>query len=226
MSESTNTSTAREVLADFLEQRQIALSQAQLAQLLEYCGLIMRWNRLTSLVQVRTPEELVRGHVIDCLAALSEIKGPRVADVGTGAGLPGLVFAIAKPDWFFYLVEANERRARFLTQVKIELSLDNIEIVNRRVEQWHAVPALDCIVSRAFSSLDTFYKTCRHLEQPANNNERHSGKLLFAALKGRVTEQELASLEGSSLSVQVKSLEVPGRDHRHVVLIETRAAPT
>ena len=150
---------ARILLERFAIDRKPRLKRdEQLDKLIDYCSLILRWNRLTSLVQAQSVTELVSAHIIDCLAAIDEIRGPHVLDVGTGAGLPGIVFAIAKPEWTLYLVESNQRRTRFLTQVKIELALDNAIIYNERIERWQAPVALDCITSRAFSALGTFYR--------------------------------------------------------------------
>ena len=187
--------------------------------------MILRWNRLTSLVQVTTAEELVRGHIIDCLAALHTLIGPNIVDVGSGAGLPGVVIAIAEPAWKVYLVEAKQKRTRFLAQVQIELGLDNIEICNTRIEQWRPPQTPSCITSRAFSSLKTFYACCKHLIDNENNGKKVPDGPLLVALKGRVTDQELAELGLPAGDVTVKVLEVPGRDHRHAVLIESTRCP-
>ena len=132
MSAQTGLAGARELLENYIESRALKLDDKQVNQLMDYCAMILRWNRLTSLVQVNSAEELVRGHIIDCLAALHTLTGPNIVDVGSGAGLPGVVIAIAEPAWKVYLVEAKQKRTRFLAQVQIELGLDNIEICNTR----------------------------------------------------------------------------------------------
>ena len=220
MNDRSDLNAAREALEEYVNGRDIDLDEDQISLLIDYCVLIARWNRLTSLVQARSLSELVQSHIIDCLAAINEIRGPAVADVGSGAGLPGVVFAIARPAWTVYLVEANQRRARFLTQVKIELALNNIEICNARIEQWRAPRKLSCITSRAFSSLGTFYQCCRHLLDDANPEEQKgTGAPLLVALKGRVSETELGDLQLPAGAVDVKKLDVPGREYRHAVLI-------
>ena len=219
MNQRTDLNAEREALEEYVNGRGIDLDEEQISRLIDYCVLITRWNRLTSLVQARSVSELVRSHIIDCLAAVNEIRGPAVADIGSGAGLPGVVFAIAKPAWTVYLVEANQRRTRFLTQVKIELGLNNVEICNARIEQWRAPRKLSCITSRAFSSLKTFYQCCRHLLEANPEEQKGVGAPLLVALKGRVSQTELGDLQLPAEAVNVKTLDVPGRDYRHAVVI-------
>lgn len=210
--------SAHDTLTKYLTSRRLELSTEQVAKLLNFCALILRWNRLTSLVQANSLDQLVESHVIDCLAALDEISGPNIVDVGSGAGFPGIVFAIAKPQWQFYLIEPNERRARFLTQAQIDQSLTNVVVVNSRVEDWQGVESIDCITSRAFSALADFFANCRHLSAPEANAFPR-----FVALKGRVEKQELAELVAAGVppeAITAKPLIVPGREHRHAVLIE------
>ena len=225
MNAQTGLASAREVLENYIASRALKLDDKQVNQLMDYCAMILRWNRLTSLVQVNSAEELVRGHIIDCLAAMHTLTGPNIVDVGSGAGLPGVVIAIAEPDWKVYLVEAKQKRTRFLAQVQIELGLDNIEICNTRIEQWRPPQTPSCITSRAFSSLKTFYSCCQHLIDTENNEKKDPDGPLLVALKGRVTDQELAELGLPAGDVTVKVLEVPGRDHRHAIMIESTRRP-
>ncbi|MGR8949514.1 MAG: 16S rRNA (guanine(527)-N(7))-methyltransferase RsmG [Gammaproteobacteria bacterium] len=227
MSVESDSSYSRALLEQFSTQNNLALNEEQVSQLFDYCAMITRWNRLTSLVQAESIDELMQAHVIDCLAAVHAVKGPTIVDVGSGAGLPGIVFAIAKPDWHYYLIEANQRRARFLTQAKIELKLDNVTVVNTRIEHWRPPGRIDCITSRAFSALGAFYAACRHLisasvvpddsqdaDMPLDTGTR------FVALKGRVDQEEVAALPVAPEKISVRKLEVPGREHRNVVIIE------
>ena len=207
---------SKAVLENFLRVCSLEISSKQITKLLNFCALILRWNRVTNLVQADSVQQLIKSHVIDCLAAAGEICGPNVVDVGSGAGFPGIVFATVLPDWHFYLVETNQRRARFLTQVKIELSLDNVTVVNARIEDWVPETRIDCVTSRAYSALDLFYKGCRHISV-----EKNASNLRFVALKGRVEQAELAALIGEGIPekrIIIKPLQVPDREHRHVVL--------
>lgn len=209
---------SKSILVDYLQSSQLDVSAEQISQLLNFCALILRWNRLTSLVQATTLEQLVKSHVIDCLAAVEEIRGPNIVDVGSGAGFPGIVFAVARPEWHFYLVETNQRRARFLTQAKIELTLENVTVVNSRIEAWNNKDPIHCFTSRAYSALAAFFEDCRELA-----NQHAASKPTFVALKGRVEPEELAALVATgipSAGILVKRLAVPGREHRHAVLFE------
>ena len=227
MTRDSELSHPQALLQRFIDQQDIALSEQQIATLLQYCQLILRWNRLTSLVQSKSIVSLVEAHVIDCLAALSEVTGPNIVDVGSGAGLPGLVFAISKPSYHYYLIEANQRRTRFLTQVTIELSLDNVTVVNTRIEDWQPPCVVDCITARAYSQLSDFYQQCRHLlanvstdGEPATGHSRSRSSTKFLALKGRIEADELAALPVSRDRIRVSPLSVPGREHRNLVIIE------
>lgn len=204
-------------LEAYLRDAGVILSDLQMTKQLEFCALVLRWNRLTSLVQTNSIIEMVESHVIDCLAALAEIVGPDIVDVGSGAGFPGIVFAIAKPEWQFSLIEANARRARFLTQAKIDLELTNITIVNSRVEDWHSTTPVNCITSRAYSALASFFDDCQHLV-PAKNTAQPG--MRFVALKGQVKSSELEAVAAPLSAMTVKPLYVPGRDHRNVVVID------
>lgn len=210
--------SARDTLEEYLRRRDLNFSERQFDQVLAFCGLILRWNRLTSLVQVSTLSELIDGHVIDCLAALDEIRGPHVVDVGSGAGFPGIIFAIAKPNWSFTLIETKRRRARFLTQVKIELGLDHVLIENSRVQDWQSPTPINCITSRAYRALALFHRDCCHLIDAVPDG---CVRPIIVALKGRLGADELNELSVPANLVTVKALDVPGRDYRHAVIIQT-----
>lgn len=215
-----NDTSSRAMLEDYLQTSSLAISPEKISALLNFCALILRWNRLTSLVQANTLEQLVQSHVIDCLAAIEDICGPNIVDVGSGAGFPGIVFAIVRPEWHFYLVETNQRRARFLTQAQIELSLKNVSIVNSRIEHWEIEGPINCLTSRAYSALAEFFGGCRHLVGRQNTVNPK-----FVALKGRIDPDELAGLVAAGISseaIEVKSLQVPGREHRHVVIFHAQ----
>ncbi|MEM7466037.1 MAG: 16S rRNA (guanine(527)-N(7))-methyltransferase RsmG [Pseudomonadota bacterium] len=218
----------QELITVFAAQLSIPLNGEQAGHLVDFCALILRWNRLTSLVRASNITELVRAHVIDCLAAVDEVYGKEIVDVGSGAGFPGIVFALTYPDRNFTLVESNQRRARFLTQVKIELGLANVTIANCRVEALQPSEEVSCVTSRAYSSLRQFYQDCQHLiYRPADTRKTvqgtATGATRFVAFKGRIEEHEIGELSLPPSAVRIKPLTVPDRDYRHLVIIDSGA---
>jgi len=139
-------------------------------RLLDYMALLVKWNRTYNLTAIRDPLAMVGHHLLDSLAVLPHLSpaaAGRVADVGSGAGLPGIPLAIARPDWHVALAEASQKKAAFLRQAVIELRLRNVEVHEGRVEAWRPQPLFDLVISRAFAALADFIAACRHLLAPA-----------------------------------------------------------
>ncbi len=182
------------------------------SRLLQYLGLLSKWNRIYNLTAIREPAKLVSHHILDSLAVLPYLEGTSVVDVGSGAGLPGIPLAIAKPEWGFTLLDSNHKKAAFQRQAVLELNLENIQVVTERAERWRPVRRFDIAISRAFSDLPSFVETAQHLCR--------SGGVL-AAMKGIYPDEELAQL-GREVRVQkVVALDVPGlRASRHLVLLQ------
>jgi 16S rRNA (guanine527-N7)-methyltransferase len=177
------------------------------ARLLAYLDLLQKWNRAYNLSAVRDPMAMVSQHLLDCLAVLPALDrhlpaGARVLDVGSGAGLPGVVLAALRPGWQVTCVDAVAKKASFVRQVALELALPNLNAEHARVEQlppWGA----DVVVSRAFASLADFcVGTVRHLGPVG----------CWVAMKGRVPEDEIAALPASVEVFHVEPLRVPGLD--------------
>lgn len=201
----------QEALRDGLATLAIDLPDAALHRLEQYLGLLERWNRVYNLTAVREVEKMVPQHLLDSLAILPHLTGPRVLDVGSGAGLPGIPLAIARPDWSVVLLESNSKKAAFLQQAVIELGLANASVVELRVEDY-AVAPFDVVVSRAFSDLPEFLRLAGRLC-------RHGGML--AAMKGLYPYEEIAQIPAGYRVRQVISLSVPGIEAaRHLVLVE------
>ena len=189
----------------------IPLSASARTSLLEYCDLISKWNKTYNLTSVDDPEQMVSLHLLDSLAVLPFLPGGRVLDVGTGAGLPGIPLAIARPDQSFVLLDSNGKKTRFLVQASGQLGLDNIEVVNQRVESYQAPELFDVIISRAFSSLEQFLSTCDHLLAPGGQ---------FLAMKGKLPEDELQQLPAGIQLVSSVELKIPGLDaERHLLML-------
>jgi 16S rRNA (guanine527-N7)-methyltransferase len=187
-----------------------AAAQERLAQHLE---LIAKWNRVHNLTAVRETDQMVVLHLLDSLSALPHVEGAEtLIDVGTGPGLPGIPMAIARPDLAVTLLDSSHKKCAFLQQAKIELALDNVEVVCDRVEQWKPAARFDAVVSRAFSDLADFVTQAHHLVAPG-------GRLI--AMKGVYPFDEIARVPASHRVTSVLELHVPKLDaKRHLVFLE------
>lgn len=182
---------------------------AAIAPLAGYVALLARWNRVYNLTSVRQPEDMVFRHILDSVAVLPWLCGPRVLDVGSGAGLPGIPLAIVRPDCQFYLLDSNGKRTRFMQQAVTELGLTNVQVVQARVEAYRPAELFDSILSRAFATLADMLHGAGHLCAPG-------GRLL--ALKGVYPDDELAAVPADYAVIGVQRLAVPGLTaERHVV---------
>jgi 16S rRNA (guanine527-N7)-methyltransferase len=194
---------------------QIELGVEQQAQLLRYLALLGRWNKTYNLSSIRDPADMVTRHLLDCLAVLPYLAGDRLLDVGTGAGLPGMVLAIADPRRDWVLIDSNGKKVRFLNQARMELRLANVEIVWRRVEDYHPDTAFDTVVSRAVGNLAALYTITAHLRRSPN---------WILAMKGVLPEAELAELAPFGLQTDVHRLSVPGlAAARHLVVVKSKS---
>ena len=186
----------------------------QVQQLREYTELVTKWRRIANLTAADSPASFVREHIVDCLSARPFVIGPRVIDVGTGAGLPGLVLAIALPQLVFYLLEARVKRARFLTQVQIELGLSNVEIIRERVQQHVPIEPYDTVIARAFGSFSRLMAATKHLQRPSSR---------LVAMKGTVDPQEIAGCDLASNRFEIVALDVPGFSDRNLIIVDFSA---
>lgn len=153
-----------------LAQLALALPAGARERLLDYMALLVKWNRTYNLTAIRDPLSMVPHHLLDSLAVVPHLplaaRRARLADAGSGAGLPGIPLAIARPDWHVVLAEASQKKAAFLRQAVIELGLSNAEVHEGRVEAWRPQPLFDAVISRAFAALNDFMSACRHLLAP------------------------------------------------------------
>ena len=193
----------RRQLGPGLKALDLTLPPGAEAALLSYVELLARWNQAYNLTAVRDPAEMVSKHLLDSLAILPYVTGPSVADVGTGAGLPGIPLALARPDIQFTLMDSNGKKTRFVTQAVAQLKLTNVAVVQARSEGWQPPALFAQVVSRAFASLGDFARLAGGLAAPG-------GRLL--AMKGAIPEDELAGLPAGFRMVAVHPLKVPGLD--------------
>jgi 16S rRNA (guanine527-N7)-methyltransferase len=183
-------------------------------RLLDYVALLSRWNAAYNLTAVRDPAEMVPRHLLDSLAILPRVSGPRLLDVGTGPGLPGIPLAIADPTLRVTLLDANGKKVRFCRQAVLELGLGNVEVVQARVEAYRSAVAFATITARAVAGLPSLVAGVRHLLGPDTT---------LLAMKGALPEAEMARLRGEGFSVSAHPLRVPDVEgERH--LIEIRAS--
>lgn len=188
----------------------IALDEAAIARLLDYIDLLERWNGAYNLTAVRDPSEMVTRHLIDSLAILPHVSGATLADLGSGAGLPGIPLAIAAPARETLLVDSNGKKARFLREAVRRLDLKHVRVAESRVED--VAGTFDCITARAFASLGEMLGWGGHLLAPGG---------VWLAMKGRVMEDELAGVPDAFEIVRTIELNVPGLDaERHLVVLK------
>lgn len=182
------------------------------ARLLAYLALLEKWNRVYNLTAIRDSQKAVSHHLLDCLAILPYLDGPKIADVGSGAGLPGIPLALARPDWRVTLVESNHKKIAFLRQAAIELALTNITVEAGRAEDFQAAEGFDEVVSRALSDLEEFARIAGHLPAPR-------GRLV--AMKGPHPHEEITQLPAGWEVERVVRLLAPGVEGgRHLVLVK------
>jgi 16S rRNA (guanine527-N7)-methyltransferase len=201
------------ILADGVRSLPLALSEAQLRQLIDYLALLAKWNAVYNLTAVRDPAQMVTQHLLDSLAAMPAFAGAKnVLDVGAGGGLPGMVLAIARPDLSVSMIDTVHKKTAFLTQAKAELGLVNVTIHTARVEQLQVPEKFDVITSRAFAELNDFVTWSGHLLKEGGR---------FIALKGVKPNKEIARLPAGWKVTGVQPLNVPGlQAERHLVFIE------
>lgn len=179
--------------------------------LMEYVTELMNWNRVYNLTSVRKPTDIVTRHILDSLTILPHLQGERILDIGTGAGLPGIPLAIACPEREFVLLDSSSKKLRFVQQTLGILNLDNVTLVDSRVEEFQPDDLFDTIICRAFSDLPDFYRYAARL---CNDD----GRML--AMKGVYPMTEVECLEDKSVIDDVVALKVPGLDaERHLVIM-------
>ncbi len=132
-------------------------------KLLIYIDLLIKWNKTYNLTSLTTKEDIITTHLLDCLSVVKKIDGQRILDVGSGAGLPGLMIALARPTTHLCLIDKVAKKTSFMKQAALELELSNVEVIHGRVEDLRVKNPFDTIVSRAFSEVEKFISLTQHL---------------------------------------------------------------
>jgi len=186
-----------------------SISQEQEKRFALYLSGLMKWNRVYNLTGFKTFEENLIKNILDCLSVAPFISGEELLDVGTGAGLPGFLLAIMDEHQQWTLLDANGKKIRFLQQMASSLGLENVTLVNERVQDYKIEQRFDGISTRAFDKISDTLLNSEHLLKP----ESH-----FYALKGKNPEQELKNLPAWVKEYQVREITVPLlNEERHLV---------
>jgi 16S rRNA (guanine527-N7)-methyltransferase len=206
---------ARAALVDGARELGLTLDETQVARLLQLLDLVTEWNAKFNLTAIREPLDMVRKHLLDSLTVQPWLVGPRITDVGTGAGFPGLPLAIVNPQMWFTLVDSTQKKIRFVEHAAAELGLAHVTAVAVRAESYRPDQQSNTVVSRALAALPTFVAQAGHLCAK-------SGRLL--AMKGRHPADEIAALPRGWRS-RTEKLHVPGlADERTLVILEREDA--
>lgn len=181
-----------------------------------FLGELTKWNKAYNLTAVRDPQQMVIRHIFDSLVAAPLLRGKRILDAGTGAGLPGIPLALCYPDKQFTLLDSNGKKIRFVQHVVGELGLSNVVPVQARAESYVPDQLFDTVISRAFTALADFIANSGRLTNPG-------GCLL--AMKGKIPDAELQALPEDWQATDIAALRVPGlQAERHIVVLEPISA--
>lgn len=212
----TDREPLRQRLTSGLATLALPLPAPIIERLLDYVDLLLRWNAAYNLTAVRDAGEMVTRHLLDSLAILPHVHGTRLADLGAGAGLPGIPLALARPFDDVLLVDSNGKKARFLREAVRRLDLPTTRVAEQRVQAVEG--QFDCITARAFATLADMLTWGGHLLAPEGR---------WLALKGRLAQDELDDLPAGFHIDSVHRLEVPGLDaERHLLVIKRIPIPS
>ena len=204
-----NRESEQELLAAGAREIGIALDPSSCETLLSLVDELELANAQFNLTAIRDRPGMLHKHIFDSLTLQPYLRGNRVADIGTGAGFPGMPLAVVNPQRRFTLIEATGKKARFVEQTAQRLKLDNVQVVHGRAESYRPFELFDTVTARALSSLADFAAYAGHLCAP-------DGRLL--AMKGKRPEEEISALPKSLRLIAVHRLKVPGLDdERHLV---------
>lgn len=216
----TTTETQRARLDAGLLSLGITLADSQRQQLLDYLALIQKWNKVYNLTALRDAEEMFSHHLLDSLAAIPPLerhaqgRALTVLDVGSGAGLPGVVIAICCPDLKVDCVDTVGKKAAFIQQAALTLKLPNLRGLHNRVEKLEG--PYDVICSRAFASLPDFVTW---------SASALAGEGVWMAMKGKHPQEEIAALPAEVTVFHVEQLQVPGLEAERCIVWMKKARP-
>ena len=188
----------RDLLIEGSQRMDLALSDQVIDQLMTYLDLVEKWNRVYNLTAIREREEMIKLHFLDSLSILKHVHVKNILDVGSGAGFPGIVLAITKPELKVTVMDSVNKKTTFMQQVKSELSLMNLDVVNSRVEDYQPTTLFEAVTSRAFANLKNMMSLTQHTLQKEG---------VWLAMKSKDVKQELDAFEKNQYTLI--PLEVP-----------------
>ncbi len=188
----------RDLLIEGLQRMDLKLSDQVIDQLMTYLNLVEKWNRVYNLTAIRERDEMIKLHFLDSLSILNHVHVKNILDVGSGAGFPGIVLAITQPELKVTVMDSVNKKTTFMQQVKSELSLTNLDVVNSRVEDYQPTTLFEAVTSRAFSNLKNMMSLTQHTLQKEG---------VWLAMKSKDVREELEAFEKNQYTLI--SLEVP-----------------
>ena len=189
-------------VTDGLVAMHIAASSQQIENLTDYLKLLQKWNRSYNLTAISEPAKMVSYHLLDSLSLMPLLlRANKVLDVGSGAGLPGIPLAIAMPETIWVMLDSNARKTRFIRQAIAHCGLHNAQVVQSRVQDYHAPDSLDFIVSRAYAPLAEFCGSVAHLLGPDTR---------LVTMKAGLKAKERQQLDSDRFNIEEEIIEVPG----------------
>ena len=198
-------------LAEGLAALSLNLNDHVQHQLIDFLHLLVKWNRAYNLTAVRQPEQMVTRHLLDSLVVGPYLQGPRILDVGTGAGLPGIPLALAYPDCQFTLLDSNGKKIRFISQVVAELGLVNVDVVQSRVEAYQPASPFNTVTARAYSSIEELVKQTGHLLAEGGQ---------YLIMKGAYPVAEIEAMPAGYVLEAIHQLRVPKLEsERHLLVV-------
>ena len=199
-------------LAQGAKQIGLELSQASCERLLDYAALLRRWNQVHNLTTIDEESKMLTHHLLDSLSIAPFVSGDRCLDIGSGAGLPGMVMALAQPEQQWTLVESRGKKASFLREAKTRCNAKNVTVIAARIEDYRPPTNFDTLASRAVSTLADLFKMTGHLHHP---------QMRLITMKGAYPRDELNTLTPRQQDMtQVFPVEVPGLGaRRHIVVM-------
>jgi 16S rRNA (guanine527-N7)-methyltransferase len=187
-----------DLLIEGLQRMDLKLTDQVIDQLMTYLNLVEKWNRVYNLTAIRERDEMIKLHFLDSLSILNHVQVTKLLDVGSGAGFPGILLAITKPELKVTVMDSVNKKTTFMQQVKSELSLKNLDVVNGRVEDYQPTTLFDAVTSRAFSNLKNMMSLTQHTLQKEG---------VWLAMKSKDVREELEAFEKNQYTLI--PLEVP-----------------